>query len=87
MTGALELLAAHRLRQDIPGEAFLAFGGGTALAMGMLILLFPAAGSLLLVVLFGSYALIFGASLLMVAMQLRDRENATGSGPRVSASR
>jgi uncharacterized membrane protein HdeD (DUF308 family) len=55
--------------------------------MGMLILLFPAAGSLLLVVLFGSYALIFGASLLMVAMQLRDRENATGSGPRVSASR
>jgi uncharacterized membrane protein HdeD (DUF308 family) len=87
VTGALELLAAHRLRQDIPGEAFLAFGGGTALAMGMLILLFPAAGSLLLVVLFGSYALIFGASLLMVAMQLRDRENATGSGPRVSASR
>ena len=50
--------------------------------MGVLVLLFPDAGSLLLVVLFGSYALIFGASLLMVALQLRDRENGTGAGPR-----
>jgi uncharacterized membrane protein HdeD (DUF308 family) len=85
LTGTLEVAASIRLRRDVPGEAFLAFGGAASIALGVLLLFAPHAGSLVLVVLFGSYALVFGAAMLMLAMQLRDHERRRHSGPHLHA--
>lgn len=86
LTGGLEIAAAIRLRRDVPGETFLAFGGSASVALGLFLLSFPLAGSLLLVVLLGSYALFFGAAMLMLAFQLRDHEQHGSPGPHASAS-
>lgn len=80
-TGALELAAAIRLRHEVPGTSFLAFGGAASVLLGLLLVGFPHAGSLLLVVLLGSYALVFGTAMLVLAMQLRSHGRSFHSWP------
>ena len=73
-TGGFEVAAAARLREDIPGELFLGIAGVTSIALGALLLAAPKPGAFLLVVVLGSYALVFGFSMIMLALGLRRNE-------------
>ena len=73
ITGALELIAAVRLRREIENEWALGLGGVASIVFGILVMVFPVAGTLTLVWLIGAYALIFGVALLVLAFRLRAR--------------
>lgn len=81
VTGVLEVVAAVRLRKHIRGELLLALAGVASVAFGLLILLWPGAGALALAVLLGSYALVFGVLLVIVALQLRTQERTQTDDP------
>jgi len=70
-TGALEIMAAIRLRKVINDEWLLALAGLASVAFGIIILLRPGAGALALLWLIGSYAIVFGVLLLVFAFKAR----------------
>jgi uncharacterized membrane protein HdeD (DUF308 family) len=71
VTGILELVAAVRLRKEIKGEWLLALGGVASIVFGTLIVLYPAAGALAVVLWIGAYALVFGVLLVVLSFRLR----------------
>jgi uncharacterized membrane protein HdeD (DUF308 family) len=71
VTGVLEIVAAIRLRRRIAGEAWLVLNGVLSIAFGVLTMLAPGAGALSLVWLIGAYAIVFGALLVGLSLQLR----------------
>ncbi len=71
VTGALEIVAAIRLRKEIQGEWLLALSGILSLALGVLLLIFPTAGALTVAWIIGWYAIFFGAMLLGLGFRLR----------------
>ncbi len=71
LTGVLELMAAVRLRRVISGEWLLVLSGIASLVLGVLLLLFPRAGALAVVLWIGAYALVFGILLVALGMRLR----------------
>jgi uncharacterized membrane protein HdeD (DUF308 family) len=70
-TGLLEIAAAVRVRRALPGVFLLGLGGVASVVLGVMALLWPAAGALVIVALLGWYALFFGAALLLLALRLR----------------
>lgn len=72
VTGVIEIGLAIRLRRVLEGEVWLALAGVASILFGGLILLFPAAGALSLVWLIGSFAIAFGAFLVMLGWRLRN---------------
>jgi len=71
MTGVLEVIAAIRLRKEIQGEWMLALSGVISFALGVLLLIFPAAGVLTIAWMIGWYAIFFGTMLLGLGWRLR----------------
>lgn len=71
VTGVLEILAAIRLRRELTNEWMLAFGGFVSLVLGVLLFFQPAAGGLIITLMIGAYALIFGAMLVGLGFRLR----------------
>jgi len=71
VTGVLELVAAVRLRQRVTGEIWLVLSGVASVAFGVLVMIFPGAGALTMVLWIGAYAVVFGALLLGLAFRLR----------------
>ena len=71
VTGVFELVAAVRLRKHITGEWLLALAGIASIAFGVLIIIAPLAGALVIALWVGAYTLVFGV--LMVALGLRLR--------------
>lgn len=71
VTGVLEIVAAVRLRHRITGEGWLALSGVASVAFGVLMMIFPGAGAVALVLWIGAYAVVFGALLLGLAFRLR----------------
>jgi len=74
VTGAFEVAAAIRLRAAIEHEWLLALSGIASIGLGVLLLLFPGAGALALVLWIGAYALVSGALLIGLAFRLRSWE-------------
>ena len=71
VTGALEVTAAIRLREQISDEWLLGLSGGLSILFGVLIMIAPAAGALAVVLLIGAYTLLSGIVLLALGFRLR----------------
>lgn len=72
VSGVLMLVAALRHGGE-HSRLWLAVGGVASIAWGVLLALFPAAGLVVMTWWLGAYALIFGASLVALAVALRAR--------------
>jgi uncharacterized membrane protein HdeD (DUF308 family) len=73
VSGALLLGATFRLKQE-HGRWWMALGGVASIIFGILIIIAPFIGALVLTWWFGAYALVFGVSLLIAAFKLRSRK-------------
>jgi uncharacterized membrane protein HdeD (DUF308 family) len=82
VSGAFMLAAAFRLDAD-HGRWWLVLGSIASLAYGVLLLIAPMIGAVVLTWWIGAYAIVFGISLLAVAFRLRARFKA---GPLGSAT-
>lgn len=71
--GSIILLSALRQHRALQGEIVLVLSGLSALAFGVLLLLFPKAGILAVAWLIGLYALLAGTLLLVRAVRVRRR--------------
>lgn len=71
VTGIFQIAAAIRLRKEIEGEWFLALGGVASILFGVLLILWPGAGALASIWIIGSYAIIFGILMIILAFRLR----------------
>lgn len=80
VTGVFEIAAAVRLRRYIEGEWLLALAGIASLAFGILIIIAPLAGALVIAVWVGAYALVSGVMLVTLGVKLRSwgRRQPTG---------
>jgi uncharacterized membrane protein HdeD (DUF308 family) len=70
-TGVIEIVAAIRLRREIAGEWLLILSGLVSVAFGVLLMAQPAAGALAVLWLIGTYAVIFGVLLVLLAFKAR----------------
>ncbi len=80
ITGVFEIWAAIRLRAEISNEWLLALSGVLSLIFGILLVVYPGAGILTLLWLIGSYAILFGIVMLVLAFRLRNMSTTT-TGP------
>jgi uncharacterized membrane protein HdeD (DUF308 family) len=70
-TGAVEVVTAIRLREEIEGEGWLILNGALSIAFGFILMLFPAAGALALIWLIASFAVIAGTLMVILGFRLR----------------
>jgi uncharacterized membrane protein HdeD (DUF308 family) len=77
VSGALMLTAAFTLNKD-HGRWWLALGGVASLIFGILLVIQPFIGAVVLTMWVGAYAIVFGIFLLVLAFQLRTRKAERG---------
>lgn len=70
-TGVLQIVAAIRLRREIDGEWLYILGGLASVAFGVLLIARPGKGALAVLWLLGTYAVIFGVLLVVLAFKTR----------------
>ena len=80
-TGVLQIVAAVRLRKEIPNEWWLILTGLVSIAFAFLVLWRPLAGALAVLWLIGSWAIVCGILLLGAALRLRSARPATVTQP------
>jgi uncharacterized membrane protein HdeD (DUF308 family) len=73
VSGALMLYAAFTLNRD-HGRWWLALGGIASLIFGVLLVIEPLIGAVVLTMWIGAYAIVFGGFLLVLAFQLHSRK-------------
>ena len=71
VSGVLEVVMAIQLRKEIEGEWLLALEGVLSIAFGVLLMLAPLAGAIVLGLWIGAYALVLGGMLIGTALRLR----------------
>jgi uncharacterized membrane protein HdeD (DUF308 family) len=71
LTGVLEIVAGIRLREVIANEMLLILMGVISTLFGILIIIFPGAGALAIIIWIGAYAVVFGIILIVLAFRLR----------------
>lgn len=74
VVGAVEIGAAFALRQELENAWALGLAGLASFAFGALMLSFPGAGALAVAWLIGAYALVVGAILVGMGLQLRQQQ-------------
>lgn len=89
VTGVLEIVVAFRVRKYIKGELLLILSGLASVVFGAIVLLFPmGAGALALAWIIGLYAIVTGAMLVALSLNVRSwsRINAPRSSPPAGAA-
>ena len=71
VVGAMRIATAIRLRRELHGEGWLAFGGVISILFGVLMFASPASGALALILYIGAWAIIEGASLCALSFRLK----------------
>jgi len=71
VTGALELIAAVRLRKEIHGEWLLAVSGVMSVVFGSVVFAFPGAGAVGIALILGMYAAASGLVLITLGVRMR----------------
>ena len=71
LTGLLEIIAAVRLRHEIKGEWMLGLAGIISILFGIVLFANPGAGAVVLIWLVGIYAIVFGISMILLGLKLR----------------
>jgi uncharacterized membrane protein HdeD (DUF308 family) len=70
VTGSLELFAAFHLNRD-HGQIWLIIGGAASMLLGLLLIIAPLIGAIVLTWWIGAYAIVFGVTLCALAFRLR----------------
>jgi uncharacterized membrane protein HdeD (DUF308 family) len=84
VSGTSEIVAAVKLRKQIRGEWLLAAEGVFSIAFGVVLLLSPLVGAIVIGLWVGAYALVLGGMMIATAFRLRSaRGQDVGSAPRV----
>lgn len=71
VTGALQIGAAIRLRREIENEWWLALSGAISVLFGAYVLVFPSEGALAVLFVIGTFAIVNGIFLLLLAWKVR----------------
>jgi len=79
VTGALEIVAAVRLRREIRREWLLALNGVLSVLFGVLLVAWPTTGALAVTLVIGVYAIVFGIVLIWLGLRLRRLHEATAT--------
>jgi uncharacterized membrane protein HdeD (DUF308 family) len=82
VTGIFEILAAIELRKEITNEWFYIIGGILSVAFGVIIVLFPGAGALGIILWIAAYAIVFGILLVVLGLRLRSWNETMQAGTR-----
>lgn len=85
VAGILELVMAIRLRKAISHEWLLGLEGALSLAFGILLLIAPLAGAIVLGLWIGAYALVFGGMQIESGLRLRARAHVHPPGAAAAA--
>jgi uncharacterized membrane protein HdeD (DUF308 family) len=80
VTGALELFAAPRLARG-SGQIWMFLGGLASVLFGILLIIAPLIGAVVLTWWIGAYALVSGVSLCILAFRLRQKNHEQPLGP------
>ena len=70
-TGIMQIIGAFKLREEITDEWLLIASGVLSVAFGVLLAMWPKAGALAMVLVIGSFAIMYGILLVMFALRLR----------------
>jgi uncharacterized membrane protein HdeD (DUF308 family) len=70
LSGLVMLYGAFRFRQE-HGRGWLVAGGVVSVGWGVLLLVWPIAGAVVMTLWLGAYALVFGIAMLFLAFRLR----------------
>jgi uncharacterized membrane protein HdeD (DUF308 family) len=73
-TGVMQIIGAISMRNEIEGEWYLIASGVLSVLFGALLIMWPGAGALAMVLVIGSFAILYG--ILMVFFGLRLRSHA-----------
>jgi uncharacterized membrane protein HdeD (DUF308 family) len=71
LTGIAKIAAAFRLRRQLDGEWLLATSGALSIMLGVILLVAPGAGTVVLLWIIGVFAIMFGLALIGLGARLR----------------
>jgi len=81
VTGVFEIITAIRLRHEIRGEWMMALIGILSIALGFLMVAFPLAGALSVVLMIGAFVFATGALMIALGLKLRSLRHPGGEIP------
>jgi uncharacterized membrane protein HdeD (DUF308 family) len=83
VTGVFEIITAIRLRHEIRGEWMMALIGILSIALGFLMIAFPVAGALSVVLMIGAFVFAMGVLMIALGFKLRSLRHPGGEAPHV----